>query len=210
MRGVTPQLLFGSDSNRNGQVDPHELLQENNSTTGDPRGWSAYLTLYSVEWNISPEGQPKVYLNMNDLNGAGRCAGTAGFPDEWITFIVAYRQSGSGGGGRATIIGGGNAAGGNAANQSTGGELNMNLPPTTPIGSVLDLIGAQKCNINSPAPGGHHAHFAVHRNGSGVVYDQADGLCDRQSRRHDSRANQHQPVLGDRPSRDSRNAFGGG
>lgn len=141
VRGVTPQLLFGSDINRNGQVDQHELMQEATSSATDPRGWSAYLTLYSVEWNITPEGQPKVYLNTNDLNKLVDDLSAAGFAEEWITFIVAYRQAGpsnSGGGGnnnQATVN--------TPTSQTQGGQLNMDLQPSTPIGSLLDLVGAQ-------------------------------------------------------------------
>src|SRR5205085_1490314 len=44
VKGVTPQLLFGSDFNRNGVVDPDE-------DDGSGLGWSAYLTVYSREKN---------------------------------------------------------------------------------------------------------------------------------------------------------------
>jgi type II secretory pathway component PulK len=148
VRGVTPQLLFGVDANRNCQLDQSELLHENTADApSDPasfRGWSAYLTLYSVEWNITPEGNPKVYLNTNDLNKLVEDMSAAGFDNEWITFIVAYRQAGP------STAGGAGGAGG-AANPTAGatigtqptGELNMDLEPTTPIASILDLIGAQ-------------------------------------------------------------------
>ncbi len=66
VRGVTAQLLFGTDTNRNGAVDTHELNQT--STLGETgmtvgandidtslgsmdRGWSGYLTLHSQEKN---------------------------------------------------------------------------------------------------------------------------------------------------------------
>src|SRR5262245_14518963 len=149
VRGVTPQLLFGSDSNRNGQADEHELMADTGATLGaDPRGWSAYLTLYSVESNTTPEGQPKVYLNTNDLNKLVEDLSAVGFAEEWITFIVAYRQAGPST--PTTRLGGnqdgGNQNGGNAPNPAAAtpwGELNMDFQPTTPIGSILDLIGAE-------------------------------------------------------------------
>src|SRR5262249_53954350 len=145
VRGVTPQLLFGSDINRNTQLDQHELLEEQSGgASTDPtsfRGWSAYLTLYSVEWNINPEGQPKVYLNTNDLNKLVEDLAAAGFAEEWITFIVAYRQVGPSGGGAGAGGAGGAAATTNVTGgTTTGGQLNMDLQPTTPIGGVLDLI----------------------------------------------------------------------
>jgi hypothetical protein len=72
VKGVTPALLFGMDINRNSHLDSHETQEEaTRDASSDPaafRGWSAYMTLHSVEWNVTPEGQPKVYLNSNDLN----------------------------------------------------------------------------------------------------------------------------------------------
>ncbi|MCE9525940.1 MAG: general secretion pathway protein GspK, partial [Planctomycetales bacterium] len=52
VRGVTPQLLFGMDTNRNGMIDPHEMAGDGSagqSTSAgvSERGWSAYLTLFS-------------------------------------------------------------------------------------------------------------------------------------------------------------------
>jgi hypothetical protein len=148
VRGVTPQLLFGADSNRNHTLDEHELLEESSADVPtDPdsfRGWSSYLTIYSVEWNISPEGNPKAYLNTADLNKLVEDLETANFPQEWITFIVAYRQAGPVAAGGVSIGGVNNAPGGATIGaQSQTGELNMELPATTPIGSVLELVGAQ-------------------------------------------------------------------
>jgi hypothetical protein len=146
VRGVTPQLLFGVDVNRNGNLDEKELLDKSLADAStDPegfRGWSAYLTLYSVEWNITPEGNPKVYLNTNDLNKLVEDLEAAGFPEEWITFIVAYRQvgpmnAGGQGGGQ------GGATGSLATGVQPTGELNMDLQPTTPIAQILDLVDAR-------------------------------------------------------------------
>ncbi|HEY2415416.1 MAG TPA: type II secretion system protein GspK [Pirellulaceae bacterium] len=167
VKGVTPQLLFGADSNRNGQLDQHELTQDTGDTVSTDatgfRGWSSFLTIYSVEWNITPDGNPKVYLNTNDLNKLVDDLGAAGLNADWINFIVAYRQAGPSGGGG----GGGGAAAGAAGATTTGtagaagaatagattpgntpvaagsGELNMDLQPQTTIGSILDLVGAQ-------------------------------------------------------------------
>src|SRR5256885_2202589 len=98
VRGVTPQLLFGVDINHNYQLDRHEQAEENTGgASAEPnafRGWAAYLTIYSVEWNITPEGNPKVYLNSADLNKLVEDMQTASFPQDWINFIVAYRQVG--------------------------------------------------------------------------------------------------------------------
>jgi hypothetical protein len=134
VKGVTPQLLFGADINRNGQLDAHETLDDSTGST-DPsafRGWSAFLTLYSMEWNVTPERQPRIYLNTNDLNKLNEDLTDAGFPAEWVTFIVAYRQMGP----YTDPLG---AA--NSNQQTPSGELNMDWQPQYTLTSFLDLVG---------------------------------------------------------------------
>jgi len=60
--GVTPQLLFGNDRNRNGVLDPGE---EDGAELG--RGWSEYLTCYGRELNVDSEGLTRADLNTPDL-----------------------------------------------------------------------------------------------------------------------------------------------
>jgi hypothetical protein len=125
IRGVTPQLLFGADINRNGQLDPSE-----GAADADPaafRGWSAFLTLHSLEWNVTPEGQPRIYINNNDLKALHEQL-LAVFPEEWADFIIAYRQMGPYTG--TTAVSTGTAA------------LNLELPAKQPLVQVLDLVGA--------------------------------------------------------------------
>ena len=141
VRGVTPQLLFGSDVNRNGQLDNHEMMVEDPATgttaAGDAamldpaafRGWQSYLTLHSMEWNVNPDGQPRVYLNDNDLLNLNDQL-SAVFPPEWVTFILAYRLAGP-------------YTGTQQAEQGVTGELDLTKKPKTPIGQVLDLVGAK-------------------------------------------------------------------
>src|SRR5207248_1663189 len=131
VRGVTPQLLFGVDINHNFKLDHHEQVEENTGgASAEPnafRGWAAYLTIYSVEWNITPEGNPKVYLNSADLNKLVEDMQTASFPQEWITFIVAYRQVGPSQR-TTTVIGAGNSPA--SANTPTA------TPATQPTGDL--------------------------------------------------------------------------
>ena len=63
IKGVTPQLLFGSDKNRNGQLDPGE-----DGSGQVDLGWSAYLTVHSREANYDNTNQPRLYLNDSDLD----------------------------------------------------------------------------------------------------------------------------------------------
>ena len=62
VRGVTPQLLFGNDRNRNGVLDAGE---DDGSELS--RGWCEYLTCYGREVNIDSEGLTRIDLNTPDL-----------------------------------------------------------------------------------------------------------------------------------------------
>ena len=68
VRGVTPQLLYGEDANRNGLLDPSEndgdaSMPFDNADGVLNHGWSAYLTVNSRERNLSrrrrAENQPQ-------------------------------------------------------------------------------------------------------------------------------------------------------
>jgi type II secretory pathway component PulK len=63
VRGVTPELLFGNDQNRNGALDPGE----DGGTGIFDRGWSAYLTIYSREQNYDSQFNPRIYVNSSDV-----------------------------------------------------------------------------------------------------------------------------------------------
>lgn len=140
VRGVTPELLFGRDTNRNGLVDDHEWAPP---PDGDPAvaemldlvpdlGWSSYLTLVSMEKNYSDTGQPKVFLNEEDLQTLHDNI-SAIFPAEYADFICAYR-----------IYGGSSSSGGNSGGGGGGGSVNLDLSQEgqTQISNVLELIGA--------------------------------------------------------------------
>jgi len=133
VRGVTPELLFGRDQNRNGFIDPHEM---NASTaTADPsdgsldRGWSAYLTLFSQERCVSSQGQPFINLNQTDLALLSEQL-NAVFSPEWTTFILAYRLNGP-------------YTGQNAGQPAMAGELDLTKQPKRTLNQVLDLIDAK-------------------------------------------------------------------
>ena len=61
--GVTPQLLFGADYNRNGYLDQNETNDNNTTPSNFDLGWAAYLTVYSREQNLDPTGLPLINLN---------------------------------------------------------------------------------------------------------------------------------------------------
>ena len=133
VRGVTPQLLFGADVNRNGALDPHETAGQGaniDSEATSPCGWSAYLTLYSLERNVRPDGTPRVYLNEKDGAKLSADLAAAFNNQEWVTFIMAYRQNGPYTGSQEALPG-------------VTGELDMSKELKFPIAQVLDLIGAK-------------------------------------------------------------------
>lgn len=138
VRGVTPELLFGLDANRNGIVDPHELsaqgLAPNATQTLDQpelqRGWAPYLTLYSAEKNVNSQGLPRVNVNQSNMEELYNQL-AAVLPSDWAKFIVAYRQVGP--------------YTGDAEGQPVPADAQLDLGREArfPIGQLLDLIGAK-------------------------------------------------------------------
>lgn len=107
INGVTPQLLFGNDRNRNGVLDPDE---DDGSGVLD-RGWSAYLTVYSRERNLDSSNNPRIYINDQDLNTLSSNLESI-LGQDLANFIIAYRMYGpssSGGSGQSGSGGSGNA-----------------------------------------------------------------------------------------------------
>jgi type II secretory pathway component PulK len=153
VRGVTPQLLFGADANRNGQIDPNEsaatLENQTLKSAGLPaagaqaqggatapagsmdRGWASYFTLHSRERNLTPDGKPRIYLNNPDLKMLYDEL-AAVFPQEWAVFIVAYRQGGSYSGATTTT----------QPLTAAGHQIDFNYKSQTNFTQVLDLVGA--------------------------------------------------------------------
>jgi type II secretory pathway component PulK len=86
VKGVTPQLLFGNDLNRNGLLDPGE----NDGSGAYNSGWSAYLTVSSRERNIDSSGAPRIFLNDSNLDNLYTNLSTAVGAD-MANYILAYR-----------------------------------------------------------------------------------------------------------------------
>src|SRR5262245_44698417 len=119
VRGVTPQLLFGNDRNRNGILDPDE---DDGSGQVD-LGWSAYLTVYSREQNIDSTGAARIHVNDQDLNGLYEKLNTA-LGQDMANFILAVRtygltSSSSGGSGSGSGGGSGGTGGSRTASAAT-------------------------------------------------------------------------------------------
>ncbi len=134
VRGVTPDLMFGQDTNRNGMVDPHEMEagMAMGTATADPsmgdmtRGWVPYLTLYGAEKNYNSAGFPRVFLNQKDLDLLYEELLTA-IDEEWANFIVAYRLYGA-------------YDGDEEGESAVGYAPDTSQEPKADIGQVLELI----------------------------------------------------------------------
>lgn len=139
VRGVTPQLLYGIDTNRNYAIDPDELprgdLEQLDNTNGEiDRGWSAYFTVHSLEQNISPDGEPKLDLNAEDLQTLHGDLETA-LDQQAANFIIAYRQYGP--------LAGESGGEGNEANESSDFTPDFEVEAKVSIDSLLSLVDAK-------------------------------------------------------------------
>lgn len=94
VRGVSPELLFGLDTNRNGILDESEQASDSGDLEPDMLlGWANYLTLHSKETNLNSEGLARVNLNNPDLEQLYTDL-RAHFNEEWTRFIIQYRLNG--------------------------------------------------------------------------------------------------------------------
>ncbi|MFO0914680.1 MAG: type II secretion system protein GspK [Pirellulales bacterium] len=98
VRGMSPALLYGLDQDRSGLVDASEQAgvaagSIDNSTGEMALGWAPFLTVYSRESIMAPDGTPKIDLNMNDLQTLYSQLNTLVGAD-MAGFIIAYRQNG--------------------------------------------------------------------------------------------------------------------
>lgn len=166
VRGVTPELLYGLDQNRNLLVDANELprgaLVELDNSTGElNRGWAAYLTVDGVESFKQATGEARANVNGNDLQTLYSNL-TASLNDEQAKFIILARQYGlqqpqgnqqGGGGGDSNNSGGGRNQGnqgqpgggnqdGASETKAAAVELNFEQQPQANLASLLDVVGA--------------------------------------------------------------------
>ncbi|MCA9103481.1 MAG: general secretion pathway protein GspK [Planctomycetales bacterium] len=131
VRGVTRQLLYGEDANRNGLLDPEEndgaaSLPLDNADGVLDLGWAPYLTVVSREANRRVDGTPRINVNGDDLAALYDELLTE-FDEETAQFVVAYRMSGpvnnsAGGAGGSSGQSGGQSSGGQSGGQSSGGQ----------------------------------------------------------------------------------------
>ncbi|MBL8852431.1 MAG: general secretion pathway protein GspK [Planctomycetaceae bacterium] len=95
VRGVTPELLFGNDVNRNGILDQDEITDQSavGSEPDMQLGWANFLTIFSQEANKNWEGLQRIDINKDDLQELERDLSSV-LPSRWVNFILAYRING--------------------------------------------------------------------------------------------------------------------
>lgn len=138
VRGVTPELLFGADTNRNGIQDEGESDDSGSFNLG----WSAYLTVWSREQNRDPQGNVLLNLNDQDLQTLYQNLQPL-VGDDLAKFIILYRQNGASnskgqqqglGSTLGALLGGSSSNSGN----SKSGSGSSSSSSSTPAGSLSE------------------------------------------------------------------------
>nr|MBC8291302.1 general secretion pathway protein GspK [Planctomycetota bacterium] len=96
--GVTRELLYGEDTNRNGLLDPNEDDGDATAPFDDGDGvlnpgWAAYLTLDSKEVNKRLDGSERVNINDGVLTDLYDML-VEEFDEDVARFVVAFRLNG--------------------------------------------------------------------------------------------------------------------
>lgn len=102
VRGVTPEVLYGEDTNRNGVLDPWENDGDASPPDDDQdgeldRGLADYLTVCSAEPNLNSQGRPRLSLNTTPRDQLRETL-SAGIPPELLDRILEGGSGGPGGG----------------------------------------------------------------------------------------------------------------
>jgi type II secretory pathway component PulK len=97
--GVSPELFYGEDANRNGLLDANEddgdrLAPADNADGVLDLGWRVYLTASSRERNTSPDGESKININQGQMTELYDAVEEQLGADA-AKFIVGYRLSGT-------------------------------------------------------------------------------------------------------------------
>jgi type II secretory pathway component PulK len=90
VKGMTEELLYGEDTNLNGQLDFNEMdgAASPPADNGDDvldQGWIAYFTCYSYERNVDGQGGTRININEADENTLETQLGIKASQARWIT-----------------------------------------------------------------------------------------------------------------------------
>ncbi len=154
VKGVTPTLLFGADTNRNGVIDADEQQRFGVSIeTPGALGWSAYLTVHGAEANKTRAGALRVNVNKDDLELLYEDLVEALGNELYASFIVAYRIGGASTSAAATLsnasAGGLTAVSGDPFRESSQNQqAQPGGPWTADLLEQLDLTGGGGTSLN--------------------------------------------------------------
>ena len=136
--GVTPDLLYGNDINRNGFEDPIEGTTDGVFFTG----WASCLTVYSREQNISNEFIPRVYVNDTSLQNLYTNLQPV-VSSELSSYIVIYRLYGAANAATpqtTTTTTTTNTKGGKNGTQTTTTKTTTNWTPGTDASGIIGSL----------------------------------------------------------------------
>lgn len=152
VRGVTPQLLFGADTNRNGVLDLDEQQRTTSSIDTDGAlGWASYLTIHGAETNKTAAGLDRVNVNQDDLEILYEELVSALGDETFASFIVAYRMSGQSTLAESAAATAALGAGGDEVSRDAGsGEDDENPPVPWTVDALdsFDLTAGAGVEIN--------------------------------------------------------------
>jgi type II secretory pathway component PulK len=89
VKGVTEDLLYGEDTNLNGQLDANEKDRDlsppfDNGDEVLDQGWIAFLTCYSYEKNVDAEGNARININQASQQQLEQGLGIKSSQAKWI------------------------------------------------------------------------------------------------------------------------------
>ncbi|TWT91901.1 type II secretion system protein GspK [Neorhodopirellula pilleata] len=151
VRGVTPQLLFGADINRNGVLDLDEQQRTAASIeTEGVLGWASYLTIHGAETNKTAAGLDRIHVNQEDLEVLYDELMSALGDETFASFIVAYRMSGQSTLAESAAATAALGAGGDEVSQTLNAEEDEDppLPWTVDAMESFDLTAGAGVEIN--------------------------------------------------------------
>ncbi|UCG48641.1 MAG: general secretion pathway protein GspK [Phycisphaerales bacterium] len=99
VRGVTEELLYGEDTNLNGELDYNERDGDESPPDDDADdeldlGWIAYLTCYSYDLNTDADEESRVNINTADEGTLQNSLGISRAQARWIVENRSYDSIG--------------------------------------------------------------------------------------------------------------------
>lgn len=151
VRGVTSDLLYGEDFNRNGLLDPNEndgdaSWPPDNADGALQLGWSAYLTVYGREKNTRWDGTNRININDNNLADLYDKLEEE-FDATVAQFVIAYRVTSQAQAAVNQLAGGTNSSGAGST-PSSGASRSGVTPSSGTTGSGGSTGGGNTSTAN--------------------------------------------------------------